>query len=99
ATFDMTSRTPAHLATVPIQTSKLSFNFNQFVNANTGNLILGKVGGTAQSFDVLTNPNVEIQGATVNINGIMLEPNSTYYVTIPRGFVTSDYGANPSDAV
>src|SRR5690606_8665844 len=99
ATFDITSKTPMHNSNVSVLTNKLTINFNQFVNRNAGVLTLGKVGGASQTFDVVTNPNVEVQGGTININNLTLEPNSTYYVTIPNGYVTADYGATPNSAI
>lgn len=99
ATFDLFTKYPNHNERVNVQTNQLRLNFNQFVNRNTGSLTVHKLGGGTQVYNVQTSPDIDIQGSSVHINNVNLDPNSTYYVTVPNGFVLSDYGSNPSSAI
>lgn len=99
ATFELSSKYPNHNERVNIQTNQLRLNYNQFVNRNTGALTIHKVGGGTQVYNIQTSPDVDLQGSSLHINNVSLDPNSTYYVTVPSGLVLSDYGSNPSNAI
>ncbi|MBP9683554.1 MAG: DUF4347 domain-containing protein [Rhodoferax sp.] len=88
APFGLSSSSPADNATAVAVGSNIVLTFSENVAAGTGNIVISD--GTDTRTIAVGDAQVSISGATVTINPTAdLNPNSTYYVQMASGVITS----------
>ncbi|MBP9059792.1 MAG: DUF4347 domain-containing protein [Rhodoferax sp.] len=88
APFGLSSSSPADNATAVAVGSNIVLTFSENVAAGTGNIVISD--GTDKRTIAVGDAQVSISGATVTINPTAdLNPNSTYYVQMASGVITS----------
>ncbi len=94
----ITARFPVNNATDVAQNFTLSITFDEDVDAGTGNLEIKK---TADNSVVLTAAasEVTINNSTVTLSVSGLDYSTSYYVTLPAGFVVDQCGTNGNAAI
>ncbi len=94
----ITARFPVNNATDVAQNFTLSITFDEDVDAGTGNLEIKK---TADNSVVLTAAasEVTINNSTVTLSVTGLDYSTSYYVTLPAGFVVDQCGTNGNAAI
>ncbi len=94
----ITARFPVNNATDVAQNFTLSITFDEDVDAGTGNLEIKK---TADNSVVLTAAasEVTVNNSTVTLSVTGLDYSTSYYVTLPAGFVVDQCGANGNAAI
>lgn len=94
----ITARFPVNNATDVAQNFTLSITFDEDVDAGTGNLEIKK---TADNSVVLTAAasEVTINNSTVTLSVTGLDYSTSYYVTLPAGFVVDQCGVNGNAAI